>query len=86
MKKLLEKENFPLLAGIGSAILSFPGGILLAFVPYVSGGIYHTSTGFSFRPATALGYWLFGAVLSFAVYLLALLLQKTLEGRSGGTD
>ena len=82
MKKFLYSESFVSTSTTISFLLCFVAGILLGFQPNasgsVSGSLYISgdiTTEYVFQFRVALGYWLLGLVLTFAVYLLCVLVR-----------
>ena len=79
MQKFLHSKNFVLISTAATFVISFVAVILLGFQPKSSGRV---SSGFGrvdaehvFQFRAALGYWLLGLVLTFAVYLLCVLVR-----------
>ena len=82
MKKFLSGKSFVATSTTLSFLLCFVAGILLGFQPNtsgsVSGSLYISgdiTTKYVFQFRAALGYWLLGLVLTFAVYMLCVLVR-----------
>lgn len=94
MKKFLYSESFVSTSTTLSFLLCFVAGILLGFQPNTSGEVGGTyiisgeiTTTYIFQLHVALGYWLLGLVLTFAVYLLCVLVRaQILKDTKGNKD
>ena len=86
MEKILKSKAFVFLTPILNFVLFFVAGILLSYVPYVSGKTYgasgfssgNTSTEYVFSIKNAIGVWLIGIAVSLLVLLVCVLIKKTM--------
>ena len=84
MEKILKSKAFVFLTPILNFVLFFVAGILLSYVPYVSGKTSgssgyttgKTSTEYIFSIKNAIGIWLIGIAVSLLVLLVCVLIKK----------